>query len=562
MRLTIGKKLIGGFLMVSILLGIVSAVSIYYFYKIDKSYDDLISRREIILSNSKDIRSDTLQQMSSLRDYLLTQSEEGLERYNQANSNQAAVIDSTLGLVKREEDANNLQRLAALSEQFKTKSDEVFALIKTDKAAAVKLAASDVIPIGREMESLSKQIVDGQRTLVDTISKDTSVMADSVSQTVLILSVIAFVCAILIGLVASIHISRPVVRLANLAKRIAAGDLNSEAVKVKNRDEVGELAHSFNDMSANLRHLIFQIGTSAQQVAASSEELTASAEQTNKATEQINFAVQEVAAGTDNQVNSVTEGTQSVNELSIGAQQIADNAQSVSYLAAEAVDKSLSGSNAILTAVEQMNSIQETMNGLSSVIKGLGQHTEHIGQIVQFITDIASQTNLLALNASIEASRAGEHGRGFAVVASEIRKLAEQSTRSSHQITEYISTIQQETMTAVRSMESGTGEVAEGIRVVHVAGASFAEIQQAVQQVAAQIQDVAASAQQMSSSTEQVVDSMNYISGVAQETASGMKDVSAVTEEQFASMEEITASAASLSRMAEQLQETIGRFKV
>jgi len=471
-------------------------------------------------------------------------------------------LNLTLSLVKREEDINHLTKLAEQSQQFKKGADEAFSLMKTNKEAAIKLATADVIPIGREMESLTKEITTGQKNLVDGISKDTSAMAQTVSTFVLVLSIITFVCAIIVGFLTSLHISKPVIKVANIVKRIASGDLTSEEIRIKNRDEVGELADSFNEMSKNLRTLIYQIGTSAEQVASSSEELTASADQTNKATEAINVAIQEAAVGTENQVKSVTGGSQAVHELSIGAQQIAENVQTVSHLAVETLDKSLSGNKAVFTAVEQMKSIQETMDSLSKVIKELGQRTEHIGMIVELITGIAKQTNLLALNASIEAARAGEQGRGFAVVATEIRKLAEQSTQSSQQIVEFISVIQQEVTTAVHSIESGTNEVAEGIRVVNLAGTSFEDIQQSVQQVAAQIQDVAASAQQMSANTAQVVSSMNYISTVAQETASGMIDVSAATEEQFASMEEITTFATSLTKMAEELSGTIRKFKV
>ncbi|WP_239619031.1 methyl-accepting chemotaxis protein [Cohnella mopanensis] len=562
MRITIGKKMISAFLSIAVLFGVVSGLSLFYLKKIDDSYSDLINRRVQILSNTKDMRASTLQQMSSLRDFLLSQNKDGLDRIDESNKQLSNLISVTLKLVHRDADINQLQNLNELGLQFKKGADQVISLEGKNNEEATKLAASDVIPLGRQMEKLANEIADGQQKLVDEGGKENSLMVDSIRTTVMILSIILFLTALAIGYIISRLISKPIVHIANAAKRIASGDLTSEKMNVKSRDELGEMAESFNRMSQNLRDLILQVGMSAKNVAISSEELTASAEQTNLATLQISSTIQEVASGADNQVKSVNESVQAVNEMSEGAQQIAINAQSVSSSASEAADNSLEGNQAIEQVVNQMNFIHQTIEDLSEVINRLGERSQDIGEIVGFITDIASQTNLLALNASIEAARAGEQGRGFAVVASEIRKLAEQSTQSSQQIAELIASIQQETIAAAQSMEVGTKEVNEGIRVVSRAGTSFEHIQQSVHKVVTQIQEVAAAAQEMSASTEQVGSSMNYISTIVEESATGMQQVSAFTEEQIASAEEVFSSASSLSKMAEQLRDQIGKFKV
>ncbi|WP_284645708.1 methyl-accepting chemotaxis protein [Paenibacillus silviterrae] len=561
MKFTIGNKMITGFLIIALFLGLISALSYTYLQKIDDSYTDLVDRREKILSHSKDMRAEALQQMSSLRDYLLNQNKDGLDRFYQANNNLAELISSTLILVQRDEDKNDINKLNEINQQFKKDADQVINLMGTNKEVALK-ASSGVILIGRDMEGLSKRIADGQQKLVDEGSSENSVMVESIKRIILVISVIAFITALIIGFFISRIISKPIVLIANAAKQIALGDLTLKEIKVKNRDEVGELAKSFNQMVSNLRELIAQTNTSAEHVAASSEELTASAQQTNVATEQIASAIQEVAAGSDKQVQSVKESVQAVNEMSAGTQQIAANAQSVSSSALEAAEKSFEGNQAIQRVIIQMNSIHRTIEDLSEVISGLETRSQDIGETVSIISDIAAQTNLLALNASIEAARAGEQGRGFEVVASEIRKLAEQSSQSSQQITDLVSSIQQETHAAMKSMGAGIKEVDEGIHVVNTAGTSFQHIEQSVQKVLTQIQEVAAAAEQMSASTEQVANSMKFISNIVEESALGIQQVSASTEEQLASMEEVYSFASSLSQMAEQLQSQIIKFKV
>ncbi|SFK99774.1 methyl-accepting chemotaxis protein [Paenibacillus sp. 1_12] len=560
MRFTISNKMITGFIVIALLLGLVSAFSHYYLQKVDDSYLDLVNRRTKILSNSKDMRSSTLQQMSSLRDYLLTQSQDGLNRYTQANANLTEQITATVNMVKRDTDKTDLNKLNTLNQQLKKSADQVATLAVTNKEAAVKLASSETILIGREMETLANQIAENQQKLVDEGSAENSLMVESVKRTVLIISVFSFILAIVIGYLISRIISKPIVFIANAAKQIASGDLTLKEIKVKNRDEVGELADSFNQMVTNLRSLILQVRTSAENVTASSEELTSSAHQTHIAAEQIATAIQEVAAGADKQVQSVTESVHAVNEMSASAQQISIHAQSVSFTTSEAAEKSLEGKQAIQKVIHQMNFIHQTIENLSGIIKGLSDRSQDIEEIVEIITGIAARTNILALNASIEAARAGEQGKGFAVVASEIRKLAEQSSHSSQQIANLISTIQQETHQAAQSMEAGSKEVNEGMLVVHIAGTSFEHIEQSVLKVVTQIQEVSAAAEQMSASTEQVGNSMNYISKIVEESTTEIRHVSASTEEQLASMEEVFSSASSMTEMSEQLQNQIVRF--
>jgi len=357
------------------------------------------------------------------------------------------------------------------------------------------------------------------------------------------------------------RISRKLTLIGHAIERAGQGDFTVE-VKADSRDEIGQLSKSYEHMRENLVDLLRHLSQTTEQVAASSEQLSASSQQNSKAAEQIAVTVQQLAQGAGNQVENVEDSSQSIRELSANVEHIVENTHSVSALAANATSNAADGNDSIQKAVLQMNAIHGTISGLAEVIQNLSTRSKEIGQIIETITGIAGQTNLLALNAAIEAARAGEHGRGFAVVADEVRKLAEESSQSVQQIYQLISAIQEETNLATQAMEQGMTEVAAGIDVVGQAGESFRTIEQSVSEVAMRVQEVSAAIGLITKGTGEVVEAINGISAIAETTASGAQHVSAATDEQLASMEEIHASATTLAKMADDLQQVMSRFKV
>ena len=346
------------------------------------------------------------------------------------------------------------------------------------------------------------------------------------------------------------------------AQKIAEGDLTGELINVKSKDEIGSLAASFNKMAENLREVLQKVSFDSQQVAASAEELTASAEQMSNASEHISNTIQEIASSTGKQVQETADTDRTVTEMLEYVQQISANSLGVTKKAHDTSSKAGDGNKAIQTVVSQMNTINGRVAETSQVIEQLGNHSTQIGAISKVITDIADQTNLLALNAAIEAARAGEQGKGFAVVADEVRKLAEQSSQSANQISVLITKIQEETDKAVSSMKNVTVEVGEGLGIVNQAGTTFGDIRSAVDEVNEQITDVSTSVGQLRFGMEQMVEVIKLVKQVSEDTNSSTQNISAATEEQLASMQEISSSAVSLTNMAEELMELIGKFKI
>ncbi|WP_159081917.1 methyl-accepting chemotaxis protein [Paenibacillus sp. CAA11] len=398
--------------------------------------------------------------------------------------------------------------------------------------------------------------------IIGTIDMDEILQA---SHGILIKTIIVIVISIVVGallvawVVRSIH--KPLNRLMKATQNIAAGDLTDE-VEISSSDELGKLSGSVNQMTAHLRQLISQVGFNSEQVAATSEELSASAEQTRVISEQIAASVQEIAAGSEHQVERANHFAVTTDEISKGMEQAAKSIQYVSKLTSAANNKAGEGSQVVAETVDQMNMIHSTVGQSAEVVNTLGEKTKEIGNIIGLITDIAAQTNLLALNASIEAARAGEHGRGFAVVAGEVRKLAEQSGDAAAKIAKLIHEVQTEAHNAVESINEGTTVVKKGIDMVSLTGDTFNDIVKSIERVAAESEAVAAIVEQVNASSHNMVEMVQGVALVAEKSAGSTQTVAASTEEQTATMVEVASSAEELSKMAQELQNVISRFKV
>ncbi|AGT31623.1 chemotaxis protein [Geobacillus genomosp. 3] len=563
MKMTVRKKLLAGFGLVYVLIALLVGFAYYEISAIDRTYTSVIDNRMPKLVKAKELEVLIQQESSNLRGYLLTGDEALKEDFEKAHEQYKQTSEQLMATLTREETKRLLAELDSLEQQYYAlglKEIELKAQNRTDEY--MNLVTTDGHETTKQVGEAVAQFVALQQQEVDKANKDATASASAVQQLIIIVGVLAVAAGAAVSYFISRSLSRPLLVLSEAAKRIAAGDLTETKTGVRNRDEIGELAASFEQMAKNLRGVLHEVAQNAEQVAASSEELAASAEQTSKATEQIAMTIQGVASSMDQQMQSVEETSATVDSMSERIEQISGRAQNVAAIAAETSKQAADGGKTIEASVAQMNKVNATVEQLAEVIKGLGRRSEQIGSIIEAIRNIAAQTNLLALNAAIEAARAGEHGRGFAVVADEVRKLAEQSAESAQQIAELIAAIQEETTHAVQSMESVVHEVVSGTGVIRDSGETFARIRAAVDEVAGQIRGVSSAVSEMAASSEQIVRSVRLVADAAESTSAGAQEVSAATEEQLASMEEISASAASLSKMADDLQSIVSRFSL
>ena len=247
--------------------------------------------------------------------------------------------------------------------------------------------------------------------------------------------------------------------------------------------------------------------------------------------QQIFSTVSEQERIASQQAASVSETSTTMEELEASSRQSAEQAMAAVDAAKTALNRAEVGSQAVDETLAGMFTLDQKVNAIAQQIVNLSGQAGEIGSISQMVSDFANQTNMLALNSSVEAVRAGEHGRGFAVVANEIRKLSEQSQRSSDKINGLVAEIQRLINKTVMVTEEGTKTAKSGVKVAKLTEQAFADIKQSIDAVVLNNQQVSLTQKQQVNAIRQVVTAMETIDRSSKESATGLSQTRSGTEQ-------------------------------
>ena len=330
-----------------------------------------------------------------------------------------------------------------------------------------------------------------------------------------------FFIGMIMALVVTLSITRPVRRVVDRIRDIAKGngDLTQRVANMFG-GELGELAYWLNLFLDQTSSIVQAIGDASHVVKRTTAEVS---QQTNKTTMSTNNISKNMMEQSMN-LDEATSFIASIHELIKNSDESTNQAASLSKVA---MDRALQGGSSVFETVEAMQKIEDS--------------STKIEKLVSSITEIAAQTNLLAINAAVEASKAGEHGKGFAVVAEEVRRLAEKSKKLTGEVTQLIS-------------ESST-RVKTGAVLARGAGASLDGIIKDVEAVASLIQRIAATATRQSESSHVVLEVMQKLAGDVRTNLASMQEVSRFTE--FTAFE-----VTKLETLVAQLDQVLSQFRL
>ncbi|MGU5792759.1 methyl-accepting chemotaxis protein [Aeromonas hydrophila] len=311
------------------------------------------------------------------------------------------------------------------------------------------------------------------------------------------------------------------------------GDLTVH-INTRSKDEVGQLAESFNQFVARLHGIVSRLRDVTVELAAQSRAQAAGAQSRSQRVRQ--------------QQDEIVMVATAVTEMASATQEIAGNAEFAATTSGEAVKLAVAGQSQVGQSQRSITGLADEVADASQIIVELDAHAQKISGILATISGIAEQTNLLALNAAIEAARAGEQGRGFAVVADEVRVLSRRTHDSTDEIQQMIETLQQTTRRAVSGMETSRQLAGTSVEDAESANLSLGQINEAIGAISDMATQIAAAAEEQTSVTSEISRNTENIRHVSQELA------------EQANQE--AAQAAELKGLTERLEQEIGRFRL
>ncbi len=417
-------------------------------------------------------------------------------------------------------------------------NSEAYALWVSDGAPAINSAIS----ILEEMIQL--KVDEGSKASAELDKKTTGTIIFC-----MIVIVISLLIALALAVTTSKDISKPILELEAMGKKLSEGKLDVE-ITYQSKNELGQLSESMRTAMSQIRLYISELtyaltefsknnfslrppkahfigdfavleGTTVTVMNNMSETLSqikTAADQVSSGSEQVSSGAQALAQGATEQASSVEELSASISEISWQINQNADNSK-------KADEKSTAATNAIATSNEQMQKLMSAMHIIDT-------KSVEINKIIKTIEDIAFQTNILALNAAVEAARAGAAGKGFAVVADEVRNLAGKSAQAAKTTTTLI--------------EDSVISVTEGVKLANATADDLHEAVVSVREVTSLIADITKASSEQALAISQV--------------SVGIDQISSVVQTNSATSEESAAASEELSSQANLMNELVGKF--
>ena len=546
----IGAKIAGGYIIVAILLVAVAVIGFLNMKNFNDGMTTMYFDQLLPIQQLGNANAAFYEGRGELYKFILIPDEHAA--IEEELNVQFAVVDdqmkaySSSFLMQTEKD--ELVRLETALAEYRNTIAEVLTLAKAgdlERTIAMMAQGGTYDNSHKEVSASLDKLITINLNIADETNRQADVTFANSTLMVVVVSAIAVILAMVIGIVLTRGITSPLTSLSENATQIGNGDLSVNLPEEQRRDEIGLLLQTFRRMIQWLREMAGAaeriaagdlrgevkpqsekdvLGNSFARMLENLRGMTADISEAvnllGSSASEILAATTQVASSTAETATAISETTTTVEELRQAAQLSSQKAQVVSESAQRVAQATQSGQKAVGETTAGMERIREQMETIAQTVVSLSEQSQSIGGIIATVNDLADQSNLLAVNASIEAAKAGEQGRGFAVVAQEIKSLAEQSKQATAQVRGILSDVQKVTGNAVMATEQGSIAVEAGVKQSAQAGEAIRVLAETVGETVQATVQIATSREQQVVGMDQIGTAMENINQAGAQTLS------------------------------------------
>ena len=439
---------------------------------------------------------------------------------------------------------NQFDKFASEAGKFIASFRELQAACGNDYSAKGLNAAQDMSGSMSFVSSSAETLLASEIARSEQVADEIQSAFSNMRNLIVVIVVVTAVVVLAAAFAVTQSITAPIIQLEKKLTVMSEGNLTSEDIKVKGRDEAGRAASAFNKMKGSLVHLISKVAANMSELKMATATVNNSVDENAQGGTRIADAVDGMLAALERQQHEVGRAQGQISEMGEVAGKVADYAEAIHGNAGKTRDNARDGMQKIVAYVEQMQEVNRSMREMESVFASFGENTKGMTAALESISSIASQTNLLSLNASIEAARAGEAGKGFAVVATEIRNLADDSQAAAAHIGKMIEAVSTQADQMTARLRESLDQLEKGNQMTGEAKESF--------------ETITAGTDEVNNSVEDIIKDVEVLSDRIHEAM----ESSAVVAEQSANLEEVSEAMDKLLVLTDDVEGLVGEFKI
>lgn len=555
---SIRQKIGWGIGLIIALLIINNTMNYLGFREIEKASDQLVNYEMPLVAMEGQFVSHIIVLSSNFNNYILSGDVAWKDKYMEELAYGEQLEEQLLNFNNQ----GDYQELFSQKEEWEAKHLYGIELYDTGKTEQAKALIDETIAMSEGLKGKAFQMIMEREEDSSNVGDWLTSTGNNARIAMTIVASITLVISIVITIITSKSISRPIQTVRDRLNSLAQGNFSHEHLVTNQRDETSELVEATNQMTDNIKNLIENVQHVSGTVTGYSEKLTNSAQEVKTSATQIVTTMDELANGAEVQANSASDISNTMTTFANQMDHANQNGQHMEASIEKIIYMTAQGQDLMNASSNQMKHITEIVKDSVEKMKSLDQQSQEITTLVKVVNDIAEQTNLLALNAAIEAARAGEEGKGFAVVADEVRKLAEQVSSTVNSITGIASNIQADSSNVSEALQNGFRAVEDGTEQINSTRTTFIDISGEITGMISHIQEVTENLRDMANHTQEMNQSIEEVASVSEESAAGVEQTAASVQQTASTFEEVANHSEQLAQLAQQLNELLHQFKL